>query len=65
MPDHLTPDERSRAMKRVKLKDGSLVRGLGARSCNPTILGVGVGLIADVTGGAGTRRGVAREESWN
>lgn len=24
MPDHLTPEERSRAMKRVKLKDGSL-----------------------------------------
>lgn len=24
MPDHLTPEQRSRAMKRVKLKDGSL-----------------------------------------
>lgn len=24
MPDHLTPQQRSRAMKRVKLKDGSL-----------------------------------------
>ena len=26
------------------------VRGLGARSCNPTILGVGLKLRADVTG---------------
>lgn len=26
MPDHLTPAQRSRAMKRVKLKDGSLER---------------------------------------
>ena len=24
MPDHLTPEQRSRAMKRVKLKNGSL-----------------------------------------
>lgn len=24
MPDHLTPEQRARAMKRVKLKDGSL-----------------------------------------
>jgi len=24
MPDHMTPEQRSRAMKRVKLKDGSL-----------------------------------------
>lgn len=38
MPDHLTPAQRSRAMKRVKLKDGSLeklvqgeLRALGLR----------------------------------
>ncbi|MCY2950698.1 MAG: very short patch repair endonuclease [Planctomycetota bacterium] len=38
MPDHLTPEQRSRAMKRVKLQDGSLeklvqreLRALGLR----------------------------------
>jgi DNA mismatch endonuclease (patch repair protein) len=28
MPDHLTPEQRSRAMKRVKLKDGSLEKSV-------------------------------------